>query len=107
MFRKRVFIPENSKPLTLETPYALCTDVLCVQSQELLELYGQKEPERLASMRPAVEATLDGLIGSGSDALLIPEGAGWAWGRDLPAAAWLLKARTPGHSCVVYGDWLG
>lgn len=66
-----------------------------MKSQELLEQYGEKESDRLSAMRPAVEGMLGRLIGGGSDALLVPAGAGWAWGRDLPAAAWLLKVRTP------------
>lgn len=69
--------------------------------QDLLEVYGKKEPERLVSMGLAVEAALERLIGAGPEALLVPASAGgWAWGRDLPAAASLLKARVTGSISV-------
>lgn len=62
-----------------------------VPLQDLLVQYCEKEPDRLAAMQPAMGGLLERLIGEGPGALLISAGTGWAWGRDLPAAAWLLQ----------------
>jgi len=57
--------------------------------------YSEKEPDRLAAMQPVMGGLLERLIGEGPEALLVPVGKGWAWGRDLPAASWLLQVRYP------------
>jgi hypothetical protein len=50
-----------------------------------------EQPGRLEGVHAALHTALRRLIGHGAESLLLPEGDGWSWGVDLPAAACLLQ----------------